>query len=139
MGILDRQSRELINIDGLGIPKYGSLSVRETRNYIAAARLAESPGKGQISEAEANYELQIKAVSILLKRLDPKWTQDQTIADEWTLPIDGEPATFRPDPELINNLFEFFNNEFLRWGEVEQEAKEGTQKKVRAKRGTKST
>ena len=119
MGILNRQG-ELINVDGLLIHKYGTLKVREVEEYNGFIRQWPEISKS-LTPGQADIEAALQSITLLLKRIDPAWTIEQTRASEWTLPVDGavggEIATFVPDTILTEALYKFWQGELTRWPE----------------------
>lgn len=142
MGILDRQNPEVVDIDGIPMPKLGCLTIREMKGYTAIIKEIEPQLNGtNASKAESNLSFQFQTISLLLKRLDPDWTLDDTLAEEWTLPIgkNGEPVTFRPDYALVGELHEFFEGESRRWQSDEEIADSANRQPGKSQPGKRRT
>jgi hypothetical protein len=138
MGILDRQG-ELIDVDGLLLPKYGTLKVREVEEYNNFIRRWPEMSKS-LTPGQADIEACLQSLTFLLKRLDPAWTIELTRASEWTLPVDGQVggkvATFEPDTILTDALYRFWQGELNRWPEPKAIADEETEAEEPGKQPT---
>ena len=148
--IFNRQG-ELVDVDGIPIPKYGVLKVREVQAYNEFAKQWPEKSKG-LTSGQADIEAALHCITILLQRLNPEWTIENTRAEEWTLPVGGEEKTFATDAKLIEELYKFFQGERDRWPTEADEApstedeaapgKKPTGKRstgISAKRGRKSS
>lgn len=120
MSILKRQG-ELVDVDGLLLPKYGALKVGEVQEYNEFARQWPEIRKG-LTDGQADIEAGLQSITILLKRITPDWTIEQTKSKEWTLPVDGKVGgkteTFEPDSLFTEALYKFFQGELNRWPEA---------------------
>lgn len=142
MSILKRQG-ELVEVDGLKLPKYGALKVGEVQDYNEFARQWPELRKG-LTDGQADIEAGLHSITILLKRLDPEWTMERTREKMWTLPVDGKVGgkteTFEPDSLFTEELYKFFQGELTRWPETaepeEETEAEAPGKKPTGKRST---
>lgn len=138
MGILDRQG-ELTDVDGLMLPKYGTLKVREVEEYNNFIRQWPEISKS-LTPGQADIEACLQSLTFLLKRLDPAWTIEQTRASTWTLPVDGQVGgkgeTFEPDTILTEALYKFWQGELNRWPEPTVIADEDTEAEEPGKQPT---
>lgn len=142
MSILKRQG-ELTEVDGILLPKYGALKVGEVQIYQEFVQKWPELRKG-LTDAQADVEAALHSVTILLRRLNPEWTVEDTKASEWTLPFDGKVGgkteTFEPDAIFTEELYKFFQGERDRWPkenvEPVEEAEEKPGKKPTGKAST---
>ncbi|MEL6215178.1 MAG: hypothetical protein AAFQ99_05820 [Pseudomonadota bacterium] len=125
-----------IKIRGLEVPKYGRLKFSEIRqNYLAGRAMAATiPDKMTDTERATNLlrarrTATEQLATIALARIVPGWTQVQTIADLWTLPVNGVESTFPPTFELLEDLSAFIENEAKRWPKGEPQPKKPSRKR----------
>ncbi|MGI8935425.1 MAG: hypothetical protein ACR2FS_15260 [Phormidesmis sp.] len=143
MSILKRQG-ELNDVDGLLLPKYGALKVGEVLAFNEFVQQWPTTRKG-LSDGQADIEAALQNITILLRRLDPDWTIENTRGQQWTLPMDGKVGgkteTFEPDSMFTEALYKFFQGELRRWPDEEDAEKAETEAESPGKEqtGTKST
>lgn len=120
---------EIVDVAGFQLPKYGSLTVYE-QAFIFDLDIRREELLDGLTNGQADIALKEELATLMLQRVEPSWTIEQTKAYQWEVGTPDKPFKITPTVEMLDALFDFCMNEQRRWREP-QPQEQPTEKKQR--------